>query len=89
MKTEELPPVKSPELAVRFGKAKKVVAVGSIREASEAWAKLRDENGLGASESPKVTVLDLATGKAVATISYNGRAWAKDGSEISLEGGAK
>lgn len=74
----------STKLALRFGRSKSIVAVDSIREASDAWCKLRDEQGLGASESPKVTVIDTATGKTVATISYNGRAWANDGSEIEL-----
>lgn len=73
-----------PTLAVRFGSKKHVAAVGSIAEASAAWEKLRDERNLGASNSPKVTVIDLVTGKTIATISYNGRAWANDGSEIDL-----
>lgn len=79
-------PLTQPEtkLAVRFGSKKHVAAVGSIAEASVAWEKLRDERNLGASNSPKVTVIDLATGKTIATISYNGRAWANDGSEIEL-----
>lgn len=77
------------KLALRFGRSKSVIAVDSILEASEAWCKLRDEQGLGASDSPKVTVIDTATGKTVATISYNGRAWEgtkEGGKEISLDG---
>lgn len=73
-----------PQLALRIGNSRQVVAVASIKEASEAWEKLRDENNLGASESPRVTVINLKTGKMVARISYNGRAWAKDGTEIAL-----
>lgn len=72
------------KLAVRFGRSNKVVAVATIEEASDAWCKLRDEQGLGASESPKVTVVNLDTGKVVATISYNGRAWDKAGKEIAI-----
>lgn len=63
------------QLAVRFGRSKSVAAVSNIREASDAWCKLRDENGLGGNDSPKVTVIDTVTGKTVAQISYNGRAW--------------
>lgn len=74
-------------LAVRFGSSKKVVAVNSLRDASKAWEKLRDERGLGASQSLKVTVVDLNAGKAVASISYNGRAWGVDGKEIDLGAG--
>ncbi len=74
--------IASQSLAVRFGSKKHVVAVASIREASAAWERLRDENNLGGSDSPRVTVIDLASGKTVARISYNGRAWAMDGKEI-------
>jgi len=74
----------SPQYAVRFGSKRHVVAVASIREASDAWCQLRDEQCLGGRESPKVTVVDLTTGKTVATISYNGRAWDNAGKEIEL-----
>lgn len=71
-------------LAVRFGSQRHVVAIGSLLEASQAWERLRDEQGLGASESPKVSVIDLNTGKTVARISYNGRVWGLDEKEITL-----
>jgi hypothetical protein len=71
-------------LAVRFGKSKRVVAVADFREASQAWEKLRDENDLGASESPKITVINTDSGKTIATISYNGCVWGMDGKEIAL-----
>jgi hypothetical protein len=41
---------------------------------SAAFCKARDASGEGASTIPEVTVTD-ASGKAVATISYNGRVW--------------
>lgn len=69
--------ITSPQLAVRFGTSKKVVAVSSLSEASKVWERLRDEQCLGASESPRVSVVDLSTGKTVAYISYNGRVWDK------------
>lgn len=71
-------------LAVRFGRSRNVATVSSIKEASEVWERLRDEQCLGASESPKVSVVDITTGKTVAHISYNGRAWGKNGEEIAL-----
>jgi hypothetical protein len=72
-------------LALRFGKSRAVIAVASIAEASEKWCAYRDERGLGASESPRVTVIDTATGQTVAHISYNGRAWDDNDKEICLE----
>lgn len=72
----------SSALAVRFGSCKKVVAVASLKEASRAWEKLRDEQGFGASQSPRVTVVNLTTGKTVAKISYNGCIWDMAGKEI-------
>ena len=84
MTTTATQPATQQNLALRFGNKKKLVAVGSIIEASDAWCKIRDERDLGASQSPKVTVIDIATGNVVATISYNGRAWANDGTEIAL-----
>lgn len=79
-------PATKQNLALRFGRSKSVIAVDSIKEASDAWCRLRDERNLGASESPaSITVVDTATGKTVARISYNGRAWAPDGTEIEIE----
>jgi hypothetical protein len=74
----------APQLALRFGRSKNIVAVASVQEASELWALYRDANGFGASESPKVTVIDTATGKTVAEISYNGRVWDTKGNEIRI-----
>lgn len=82
MPTQPMNTLETQSLAVRFGRSKQVVAVNSLREASQAWEKLRDERGLGASESPKVTVVNVSTGKTVATVSYNGRVWGLDGKEI-------
>lgn len=75
--------ISSQSLAVRFGNSRRVAAVGSILEAVQAWERLRDENDLGASRSPKVTVID-GSGAFVCSISYNGRAWLPDGSEVAL-----
>lgn len=75
------------DLALRFGRSRNVRAVASIAEAQKLWVAYRDEFNLGGSESPKVTVVRLDTGKMVAEISYNGRAWkpGKMGKELLCE----
>jgi hypothetical protein len=45
---------------------------------------MRDEIGLGSSNSPIVVVVDVDTGEHVAKISYNGRVWGADGKEIPI-----
>jgi hypothetical protein len=65
----------TPQLALRFGRSKAVIAVSSIEDASRQWQAYRDAEGLGASESPKVSVVNVDTGKTVATVSYNGKVW--------------
>lgn len=67
--------LKPSTLVMRFGKSRAVIGVVDFREASEKWCAYRDAGGLGASESPRVTVIDTATGKTVAHISYNGGIW--------------
>ena len=62
-------------LGVRFGTSRKLCGVASLREASDVWCRYRDAHGLGASEAPRVTVVDYATSETVARISYNGRLW--------------
>jgi hypothetical protein len=71
-------------LGVRFGNHKFMEKVTSLRAASQLWCKVRDNNNLGASESPKVTVWDLDAMTPIARISYNGRVWDNDGKEIAL-----
>lgn len=70
------------EMAIRFGRSSNVFAVSSLADAVAKWEQFRDENGLGSSESPKVSVIDLATFKTVCTVSYNGRCWGNGGEEI-------
>ncbi len=60
----------------------KVIAVTGFQDASRKWAAIRDSRNLGAGESPLCVVVNTATGEHVAKISYNGRVWANDGSEI-------
>lgn len=72
------------QLGVQFGPTNKLIGVTSMLEAARLWQTLRDENDLGASDSPKVTVIDLNTQTPVATISYNARVWGMDGKEIAL-----
>lgn len=71
-------------LGVRFGSSGKLHGVYCLREAVELWEKYRDGHNLGASESPAVTVVQIQSGETIARISYNGRLWRLDGSEIDL-----
>lgn len=69
-------------LAVRLGASRELIGVNNLQEASRAWTYLRDKHSLGASQSPKVTVIDCITLNPIATISYNGRIWDMRGNEI-------
>jgi hypothetical protein len=53
--------------------------VATLAEAIGCWEAARDQHGWGASESPRCTA--VIDGQHI-KISYNGRAWAKDGKEI-------
>jgi hypothetical protein len=82
-------PATKPNFAIRFGRSKSVATVNSFDEASDVWIRLRAEHGFSASNAPKVTIVDLNTGKTVACISYNGRVWEGDklgGKEIRTHG---
>lgn len=73
----------TPSLAVRLDNGKDLRAVGSLEEAGHLVDEMRDtaerEGMGGASNFPRVTVIDTKTGEEVARISYNGRIWdAKD-----------
>jgi hypothetical protein len=73
----------SQPMALRFGKrSNEVIGVNSFEEAGRKWDEIRDRHGFGASESPEVTVIDTRTGKELAKVSYNGRVWNLDGTEI-------
>ena len=63
---------------VQIGRDKFPVA--TLAEAIACWEAARDQHGWGASESPRcIAIIDGQTIK----ISYNGRAWSKDGKEIA------
>jgi hypothetical protein len=62
-------------LAMRLDNEKRVTGVSSFAEAAGIWCELRDASGLGASASPKVTIVDVDTGTVLAHVSYNGRVW--------------
>jgi hypothetical protein len=80
---QSIKPVKQQSLALRFNQQLQVMAVGSLAEAVELWRGIRDENNLGASAMPSVTVVDTDTGATVARISYNGRLWDSQGNQIA------
>jgi hypothetical protein len=58
--------------------------VASLREASNKLCAARDASGMGASEMGSQFKVVNENGRKVATVSYNGRVWANDGSEIAV-----
>ena len=63
--------------------ARRLHEVESLQEASAVCCAFRDANGHGASDMCRGfgRVTDMS-GKLIARVSYNGRIWALDGSEI-------
>lgn len=62
-------------LALRINDSVNVTGVRDYAEASGIWAELRDENNLGASSMPRLTLVDIESCSTVAHISYNGKIW--------------
>lgn len=63
---------------------RKVVTVNSYKEASEAWCQYRDENFLGASQMFRDCGKIKRGGRMVAYVSFNGRVWDLEQSEIHI-----
>lgn len=59
-----------------------IVAVRTLDEARAAWCRYRDASGIGASGMVRGCGEYREGGVLVARVSYNGRMWAVDGSEI-------
>ncbi|WP_224962665.1 hypothetical protein [Geomonas subterranea] len=68
------------------GCGRKVVTVKSFKEASEAWCQYRDENCLGASQMLRDCGKIKRGGRMVGYVSYNGRVWDMEQSEIQIDG---
>lgn len=80
------PPTKQPMiLFLQIGR--KRYQVDGIDHAVEMYNAARDKSGLGASEMPRVTIVD-AYGTFLYSISYNGRVWDYDqnGNRVPLDG---
>ncbi len=64
------------------------VGVSSLTEASKELCKHRDAYGYGASKMSEghgdVTEITAEGAKVIARVSYNGRVWNLDGTEIKL-----
>jgi hypothetical protein len=56
--------------------------VSTLAEASEKYGIARDASGMGGSEWPDAVI--YCNGKKCATISYNGRVWEMDGTEVRI-----
>lgn len=54
------------------------VNVATLQEASGACCRFIDEHDLGGGNWSGGQVRDVATGKLVARVSYNGRVWARE-----------
>jgi len=55
-------------------------AVSTLQDAADKYCITRDASGLGASDMPDAAV--YCNGVKCARISYNGRIWEMDGSEV-------
>jgi hypothetical protein len=60
----------------------RIVRVQTLDEARALWVALRDADALGASDMARGCGEYREGGVLVARVSYNGRMWAADGSEI-------
>jgi hypothetical protein len=60
-----------PRLAVRANSGAPS-EVESLEAAAAAWSRVRDKTGVPSSQAPRITVVDLDSGKVVARIAYNG-----------------
>lgn len=58
--------------------------VASLREASDKLCAARDASGMGASEMGSQFKVVNESGRKIALVSYNGRVWANNGSEIKI-----
>lgn len=69
------------DFILRIGSRHKAV-YGSLKDARDAHNCLRDASGKGASSWPQSTITH---GRVKMCVSYNGRVWGKNGSEIAVE----
>lgn len=79
------------DLAIQFGAwgedgklhySNQVIAVDSLKDASNKWNAFRERTGIASSETPVIQVVNTGTGEVVAKLSYNGRLWDASGKEI-------
>lgn len=63
---------------VRVGKSRELIPVERVEDASDVCDALRKTLDVGASKFPRLTVVEFATGRSVARVSYNGRIWNAD-----------
>lgn len=68
-------------LFVAFGRKKYPVC--SVAEAQEKWVRFRDTTGEGVSKIGNGVRITDESGRFVARVSYNGRAWAADDTLIA------
>jgi hypothetical protein len=64
---------------VRFGRSRDLIGADTFAEASavvDRATRVHEQAGLHPDSFPRVTVIDLATQKVVATVSWNATVWA-------------
>jgi hypothetical protein len=66
------------QYGVRVGKSRELIPVERVEDASDVCDTLRKKLDVGASGFPRLTVVEFATGRTVAHVSYNGRVWNPD-----------
>lgn len=66
------------------GHLRQRVRVMTLKAASEHWCAHRDSFRLGASDMLRGNGNVKQGGKLVARVSYNGRVWNPDGTEVTL-----
>lgn len=71
--------MKPPLLQVKIGNQARTTAF-SLQHATLIWQAYRRDHNLGSRESPNVLL--YLDGKKIGHISYNGRLWATDGTEM-------
>lgn len=85
IKVVAAPALRPQELFLQIGRKRYQVA--SVDEAVAKYTAARDASGLGASQMPRVTIVD-AQGDHLYSVSYNGRVWDIDqnGNRVALDG---
>ena len=70
---------------LRIGGRNELIGCPSLADCRAAWETIKERLELGSRRSPRVTVIDLANGRTVARVAYNGRLFEYDGGPWTVE----